>query len=149
MFADWLWALTFRSDYLHTTSALSNVIIASQNKVVHCNDFLCQLTGMLSTSTLNDSVSVDNTKALVFFSKNLSDGETYANDPDICEVNSIESFCGCVHADDQGFCYDWTLVPAKAMIITAILAIGMVSTLPRFKSSTSTCSTRRTCVIVE
>ena len=66
MFADWLWALTFGSDYLHTSSALSNVIIASQNKVVHCDDFLCQSTGMLSTSTLNDSVSVDNTKALVF-----------------------------------------------------------------------------------
>ena len=56
-------ALTFGSDYLHTTSALSNVFIASQNKVAHCNDFLCQLTGMLSTSTLDDSVSVDVTKA--------------------------------------------------------------------------------------
>lgn len=56
--------------------------------------------GTPSPSTLNDSVSVDTTKALVFSSKNLDGEKTFANNPEACEVNSIESLGGCVQADD-------------------------------------------------
>ena len=55
---------------------------------------------MPSPSTLNDSVSVDTTKALVFSSKNLDGEKTFANNPEACEVNSIESLSGSVQADD-------------------------------------------------
>jgi len=52
------------------------------------------------SASLDDSISADTTKALVFFSGHLDDGKTYANNPGACEGNSIESLCGCVQFDD-------------------------------------------------
>lgn len=74
LFADWLrGALTFGLAYLHTTSTLPNFVIANQQKVAYSKKILKLVTGTLSTSTLNERVSVDTTKALAFFYKNLDD----------------------------------------------------------------------------